>query len=86
MSIYSNDFTDDPKICKRQFEESKVPLDFAFCRWMACEIGIAMIPGSSLYIDRENARHDFVRISICKHTTIVEKVEEKLRAADLLID
>jgi len=59
---------------------------------MACEVGIAMLPGSSFYASEKNARHDFVRISICKKNTptvssdqsteptIIEKVAEKLAA------
>jgi aspartate/methionine/tyrosine aminotransferase len=70
---------DDPTILKRTFEDHKVPLDVAFCRWMACEVGIAFIPGSSLYVGLKNARYDFVRISICKNEGIIEKVGEKLK-------
>ena len=63
---FKDDYIDDDKILKKNFGELKVPLDFAFWRWMACDVGIAMIPGSSLYKDESTARHDFVRISICK--------------------
>lgn len=61
---FEDDYIDDDKILKKSFKDSKVPIDFAFCRWMACEVGLAMIPGSSLYKDETNARHDFVRINI----------------------
>ena len=63
---FEDDYIDDPKILKKNFIGSKVPLDFAFWRWMAWDVGIAMIPGSSLYKDETTAKHDFVRISIWK--------------------
>ena len=75
---FKEDYTEDPKILKRTFPDHKVPLDVAFCRWMAWEVGIAFIPGSSLYTCLENARFDFVRISICKNLDIAEKVKQKL--------
>ena len=75
---FTEDYTDDKTIMKRIFEDHKVPLDIAFCRWMAWEVGIAFIPGSSCYNGLKNARFDFVRISICKTLEIVEKVKEKL--------
>jgi len=32
---FSEDYTDDATILKRTFDDHKVPLDVAFCRWMA---------------------------------------------------
>lgn len=81
---FTNEFIDDDKILKRPFEDQKVPLDYAFCRWMACEVGIVMIPGRALYVDPTLCQNEFVRISICKNEDIVERVAEKLRSAGLL--
>ena len=45
----------------------KIPLDLAFCRWMACENGVAMMPGSFCYgKGNPNLCDKYVRMAICK--------------------
>ena len=48
-------------------EDGRVPLDLAFCRWMAVERGVIMMPNSLFYNKTSPYRVDnLVRLSICK--------------------
>ena len=47
--------------------DGRVPLDLAFCRWMACENGVCMMPNSFFYQSTSPYICDkFVRLAICK--------------------
>ena len=66
-------YEDDPdtKVLQVYFpateEYKKVPLDFALCRYLAVEKGIAMMPMSNFCLPSSaNKQTDFVRICICK--------------------
>ncbi|TNV78558.1 hypothetical protein FGO68_gene15804 [Halteria grandinella] len=51
----------------RVFIEGRVPYDLAFCRWMAVERGVIMMPNSLFYNKESPYRIDtLVRLSICK--------------------
>ncbi len=47
--------------------DSHIPFDLGFCRWMAVERGVIMMPNSLFYNKHSPFRTDhFVRLSICK--------------------
>lgn len=47
--------------------DGSVPLDLAFCRWMACEKSLAMMPNSFFYGKKSpGLSEDYVRMAICK--------------------
>ena len=53
-------------VIQRQFQD-KVHLDYAFCRWLAVEKGIALMPLSSFCLEEsEHKLTNFVRLAICK--------------------
>jgi aspartate/methionine/tyrosine aminotransferase len=52
--------------------------DVTFAKWMAQEIGVATVPGSSFYSNREDGR-SFVRFAFCKKFETLERAEQKLR-------
>lgn len=48
-------------------KDGRIPLDLAFCRWMAVERGVIMMPNSLFYNKDSPYRFDtLVRLSICK--------------------
>jgi len=53
--------------------------DVTFAKWMTQEMGVASVPGSSFYHDREMGR-TMVRFAFCK------KFDTLRRAADRLIE
>src|SRR5439155_9524155 len=52
--------------------------DVTFAKWMAQEIGIATVPGSSFYSNHEDGR-TFVRFAFCKKFETLKAAEERLR-------
>ena len=47
--------------------DSHIPYDLGFCRWMAVERGVIMMPNSLFYNKNSPFRTDqYVRLSICK--------------------
>ena len=61
-------------------EDGSVPLDLAFCRWMAIERGVVMMPGSVFYNKDTKFRDDkCVRIAICKTMDHVVKAINRLK-------
>ena len=52
---------------RREMPNGKIPLDLAFCRWMARENGVTMMPNSSFYNEKSPfMSEDYVRLAICK--------------------
>ena len=51
--------------------------DVTFAKWMAEEIGVATVPGSSFFHDREQGR-SIVRFAFCKRTETLERAAERL--------
>ena len=50
-----------------QFSDGKVPFDFAFCRWLAIEKGVALMPLSSFCLRESPTKvTNMARIAICK--------------------
>jgi aminotransferase len=54
--------------------------DTTFARWLASEVGVATVPGSSFYHERSLGRR-FVRFAFCKKLETLERAAERL--ADL---
>ncbi|HEX2780522.1 MAG TPA: aminotransferase class I/II-fold pyridoxal phosphate-dependent enzyme [Gemmatimonadaceae bacterium] len=52
--------------------------DMAFARWLAQEIGIAAVPGSSFYADKPSGR-GLVRFAFCKKMETLEEASYRLR-------
>jgi aminotransferase len=51
--------------------------DVTFARWMASEIGVATVPGSSFFSDGSSGRK-YVRFAFCKRHETLEKAAERL--------
>ncbi len=57
----SHDYEDDdhPVSKNRVFmDDGRIPNDLAFCRWMAVERGVIMMPNSLFYHKKSPYRHD----------------------------
>lgn len=62
--------------------DGKIPLDLAFCRWMAIEKGVVMMPNSFFYHKNSPTMTDsYVRLAICKDRKSTEAAIAKLRTA-----
>src|SRR3954470_5173916 len=58
--------------------------DVTFAKWMTQEAGIATVPGSSFYANKEDGRK-FVRFAFCKKFETLKRAEKRLRGLkDLL--
>jgi aminotransferase len=53
--------------------------DVTFAKWMASEVGIATVPGSSFYSDKGDGR-SFVRFAYCKKFETLKRAERRLQA------
>ena len=51
--------------------------DVTFAKWMAKEIGVATVPGSSFYHDPADGRN-LVRFAFCKKLETLERAVERL--------
>jgi aminotransferase len=51
--------------------------DRAFAQWLASEVGVATVPGSSFYHNRETAPRT-VRFAFCKRLETLERAAERL--------
>jgi len=62
-------------------EDGRVPLDLAFCRWIAVTRGVVMMPCSLFYHKTSKIKDDrYARIAICKGMeTSVNAVKRLLR-------
>ena len=62
--------------------DGRIPLDLAFCRWMAIEKGVVMMPNSFFYHKSSPTMTDsYVRLAICKDRQSTEAAIAKLRTA-----
>jgi aminotransferase len=52
--------------------------DMTFAKWMAREIGVATVPGSSFYRPGAPAGKKYTRFAFCKQRATLEKAVEKL--------
>jgi aspartate/methionine/tyrosine aminotransferase len=58
--------------------------DVTFAKWMAAEVGVATVPGSSFYSKKEDGR-SFTRFAFCKkHETLVHAAERLSKLRGLL--
>lgn len=79
----SHDYEDDANPVlkfKITMPDGRVPLDLAFCRWMAMEKGVVMMPNSFFYVQGSaNMTENFARMAICKTiestTTCIERIK-----------
>jgi len=51
--------------------------DVTFAKWMTQEIGVATVPGSSFYSNKEDGRN-FVRFAFCKKQETLERAAQQL--------
>ena len=59
-----------------------IPRDLAFCRWMAIEKGVTMMPNSFFYgKDSPTMTDQYVRLAICKDTQSTQGAIDRLRTA-----
>ena len=83
--LLSHDYeTEDgsPPVKKARYNmpNGKVPLDLAFCRWMAIEKSVIMLPVSFFYHENSATITDqYVRLSISKDRVSTENAIERLR-------
>ena len=62
-------YEDDAKtlVKQMQFVDGVVPLDFAFCRWLAIEKGLSLMPLSNFCLQESEHRvTNMARVAICK--------------------
>ena len=80
--LTSLDYCDDPsiKVGKYFMPDGSIPLDAAFCRWMACENGVTMLPMSKFYgrTSTTSVVPHYVRISLSR------PVQEFMPAMEIL--
>ena len=63
-------------------EDGSIPLDLAFCRWIAKERGVMMMPGIIFYYAKSSHKTDkFVRVALSRgyelSTQAIEKIKRK---------
>lgn len=58
--------------------------DVTFAKWMTQEGGVATVPGSSFYSNKEDGRQ-FVRFAFCKKFETLKRAEKRLRGLDALL-
>lgn len=51
--------------------------DVTFAKWMTQEVGVATVPGSSFYSNKEDGR-TFVRFAFCKKQETLNDAAERL--------
>lgn len=82
--LTSLDYSGDPsiKVGKYFMADGSIPLDAAFCRWMACENGVTMLPMSKFYgrISTTTIVPNYVRISLSRPVTEFMPAMELLKA------
>jgi len=62
-------------------DDGRVPLDLAFCRWLAIERNVIMMPNILFYHSKSPYKSDhYVRLAICKGVDVTKKALEKLYA------
>ena len=62
--------------------DGKIPLDLAFCRWLAIEKGVTLMPNSFFYAaDSPTITDSYVRLAICKDRVSTEAAIDRLRHA-----
>ena len=62
--------------------DGTIPNDLAFCRWMAIEKGVTMMPNSFFYHRNSPTMNDeYVRLAICKDPDSTRAAAERLRDA-----
>ena len=60
--------------------DGTIPLDLAFCRWMACENGLVMMPNSFFYdANGPNMTDTHVRLALCKNFESLKAGAAKLK-------
>jgi aspartate/methionine/tyrosine aminotransferase len=71
-----------PAVGKYRFymPDGRIPVDFAFCRWIAVEFGVVCMPISFFFPRGSSMIQDsFVRMGICKTRENIEKTVERLK-------
>lgn len=64
--------------------DGKIPLDLAFCRWMAVEKGVCMMPNSFFYHPTSpTICENYVRLAICKDKASTEAAVERLKSVSI---
>ena len=51
--------------------------DMSFCRMLAEEVGVAAIPNSAFYVNKERGKH-LVRFAFCKEESVLEEAARRL--------
>jgi aspartate/methionine/tyrosine aminotransferase len=60
--------------------DGRVPRDLAFCRWMAVEKGVVMMPNSFFYpVGCPTTTDNYVRLALCKDRGSIEACIERLK-------
>ena len=81
---YEDDDSNCPLVAKNRLNmpDGSVPLDLAFCRWMAVEKGVAMMPNSFFCAaDSPTITDKYVRLAICKDHNSTQAATERLKNA-----
>lgn len=58
--------------------DTKVPYDWALCRWLTVDIGVAAIPPSSFYCDaNKKLAANFARFAFCKPEDVLAEAAKR---------
>jgi aspartate/methionine/tyrosine aminotransferase len=61
-------------------QDGSIPLDLAFCRWMAVEKGVMTMPCSLFYLGDSDYRSDkYIRVSISRGLDISTQALNQLK-------
>lgn len=61
-------------------KDGKVPIDLAFCRWLAVDRKVMIMPNSLFYKEGSEKMSDkYVRIAICKSLEETKQAIERLQ-------
>ena len=81
---YKNEFMEEIDHEPKIIFPGEVPLDYAVYRFLAYEQGVVCIPGSIFYHSQSlNITNDYLRISLCVATDIMELAIQKLNQIKL---
>ena len=81
--LKNHDYDNSSIPTQKQFTaKGEIPRDLAFCRWMACEKGVATMPGSLYYPNRsKHMSENFICLSISNDFKKTKQAIDRLKKA-----
>jgi aspartate/methionine/tyrosine aminotransferase len=76
----SHDYEEGVNKYRLNMPDGSVPRDLAFCRWLAVEKGLVLMPNSFFYpVDSTTLCDTYVRLAICKDRGSIEACVDRLK-------